>query len=1325
MNSIVNATAGRDTGCVQEATPASPPPNPFVGPVPLDVGQKLHGRRRETEELSDLLVSKRIVVLFSPSGAGKTSLIRAGLIPKLKDAYELDALPIVRLGHRDPECDSDASINRYRLATLHSLEKLRDKGARRTARDLRAYTLKQYFEECVSAAIGHDPGAQPHYPLLILDQLEELFTADPLDVNQKREFLDELGSLLRGGVPGQSGGETGVPIWALFAIREDHLAELQPYLDLVPTALAFRYRLDALGVDAAREAIGATAGGDWMDPDVPQRLVDDLCTVSVRGADGKETFQPGRFVEPVQLQVVCRGLWEKIVARQGRRIEAGDVQSCGHSEVDRALREFFDEEVAVAATGAGVSERKLREWIEGQLISASGVRIQTLRDRTMLGRNDDAITRLVDAHLLRSDTRDGHDWIELPHDRLVTPVRAANEAWELEHLQPFQKQAKYWNQATGEHARHLLLAEDELATAKAWVRTHTEDLTREEIEYLDASEQEIVRKAQEVAQEALHNAREQKERTRRKVMTWIFAAVVLGLLATWATIEREQKTQATERSTVYREIGLARELGWTGEALERMLKLRVDAAAADEGLLLHFVDNAALEKLLPAPKADKVLSRFVDNAIRQQLVRSPAALVRELQPRNNVVWSLAFTGDGNRLLAGSWDGHMSVQDVAQDGAAVIETPDLRTTTYAVAIDDAKGLVVSTHGDGRALLWRLNGRELQRVAVLVPSTNRARTQLTSADFSGDGRWLAVAGWNKKVDVWDLTDPGKPVHAASFRATDAPIESITFVPGRDEAGQQRLASTDYDGNVRLWSIGEGMSEQPKPLREFSIHDHEGRDVGISVSAVDPSGRYFVAGDTEGSVHLWDLALNDRTSNGVLLGRATYGTGPQDTGVKGIAFAPKSNEFVSVGVDGYVVRWVLPSDASDLEDLKKHVVAQRFKLGERLFSVAYRPHEPGQIAVGGTRSIVLLDLGRGPGPALSAPLPDSSGQTKWQTLSMDAQGTHIAARDGNGSIRLWLRDEHGRIRAMPEWTLAQANASAFALSPDGQRVLTVDCHGGPTEWLLRTGTRPELVPASTARVPSDCPSGPSARPSFSPDGRFLATADDNTLRLWQRGGPGAGAWSESSSSTLLQPGVDNTNTPNRDPISVMTFSADSHYLAVGAGSGEVRLWRMDKGSGTNASAPSAHVDVGRQVNVLTFNADGTKLLAGGDDGILTACSVPSLTVSNVFYRHEQSITGAVYAWPKGPGERAVLITADSDGYVVEWRQGAGNGMPTVDLTGRGSSPVRAIALSRNGTFLVTAGDDLLAWDLSPGAVQATADAYAKRSYDEPAASAKEDAQ
>lgn len=1320
MNSIVHASANDDIGQDHGTTPGSPPPNPFVGPVPLDVGQKLHGRRRETEELSDLLLSKRIVLLFSPSGAGKTSLIRAGLIPRLKESYEMEALPVIRLGHRDPSCDGDASINRYRLATLLALETLREEGERRPARDLRAYTLKQYFEECVSAAIGRDSAGEPHYPLLILDQFEELFTADPLDVRQKREFLEELGSLLRGGAPGRWGGETGVPVWALFAMREDHLAELQPYLDLIPTALAFRYRMDALGVDAARDAIAETAGTEWMAADVPQRLVDDLCRVSVRGADGAEAFQPGRFVEPVQLQVVCRGLWQKVVIRQGRKIEAGDVQSSSHSEVDRALGDFFDQEVAAAAADTGVSERKLREWIESQLISTSGVRIQCLRDTNLLGRTDDAISQLVDVHLLRIDPHGGHEWIKLPHDRLVAPVRAANKAWALEHLQRFQKQAAYWQQATGEHARSLLLSEEELATARAYAASHAEDLTQDEIGYLDASQQEIARSAREAE-------RLRRERRRRIAMTCAFATVLLGMLAAWAFIEHARQAGQLEVQSrqirkqelrekgqdIFSAIGQAWGNGWTGGVLAAMLAQR---GAADD------VDKEPSSGL---PN----MSRYVYDAILKQLGVSPAALVHELQPRTHVVWSLAFTNDGTRLLAGSWDGHISVQDVAADGANAFETRDLKTVTYAVAVAGAGGLVASTHGDGSARLWRLNQGELQPLEELVPSTDNEH-RLTTADFSDDSRWLAIAGWGKNVELWDFADPSNPVHATSFRISGAPILSITFLPGTGKDGQLRLATTDYDGVVRLWSIGEGVPIDPKrPLREFSIQDHEGRRVGISAAAADPSGRFFVAGDTEGNVHVWDLDSDDRTRNGILLGRATYGDGPDDMAVKGIAFAPQSNEFVSVGVDGYVVRWTLPEHPSGLADIADGTTQQHFRIGdrERLYSVAYRPHKPGQIAVGATRKILLLDLDRGTGPALSTPLPGSSAQTAWQTVSMDAAGTRIAARtyvrhpkdDQTVPIKLWLR-EQGRIREMPEWTLAEAVTSSLAMAPDGQYLITVDCHGLPTEWPLRAGTQPGPLHMSGASGPNDCGNQSVAiPPAFSPDGRMLATADGQTLRLWNRGVPGADAWSEMPADHLRQPADDKSKAPTDERISTLAFSADSRYLAAGVKSGYLRLLKVEDSRSGSSVAQVAAVDVGQRVSVLAFNPDGTKLLVGGDDGILTQWTLPTLAMDGAAdARHVRSITGAAYAWDRGAGERPMHVTAGADGYVVAWSPWNKNLKNAIDLTQRGSSPVRAIALSRDGTFLVTAGDDMLGWNLAPDHVLDVAKAYADRRYREPGA-------
>ena len=70
--------------------------NPYVGPTSFPPEKPLYGRDQARADLLDLLVAKRIVLLYSPSGAGKTSLIQAALIPDLKEA-DFDVLPVIRL----------------------------------------------------------------------------------------------------------------------------------------------------------------------------------------------------------------------------------------------------------------------------------------------------------------------------------------------------------------------------------------------------------------------------------------------------------------------------------------------------------------------------------------------------------------------------------------------------------------------------------------------------------------------------------------------------------------------------------------------------------------------------------------------------------------------------------------------------------------------------------------------------------------------------------------------------------------------------------------------------------------------------------------------------------------------------------------------------------------------------------------------------------------------------------------------------------------------------------------------------------------------------
>ena len=110
--------------------------NPFVGPRPISRGEKLFGRDEEIHTLFNLMSSERAVWLYSPSGAGKTSLVQAGLVPKLiEDGF--DVWPTIRVNLEPDPVQETVGSNRYVMSTLLSLEESRPPGERKGSRGSR------------------------------------------------------------------------------------------------------------------------------------------------------------------------------------------------------------------------------------------------------------------------------------------------------------------------------------------------------------------------------------------------------------------------------------------------------------------------------------------------------------------------------------------------------------------------------------------------------------------------------------------------------------------------------------------------------------------------------------------------------------------------------------------------------------------------------------------------------------------------------------------------------------------------------------------------------------------------------------------------------------------------------------------------------------------------------------------------------------------------------------------------------------------------------------------------------------------------------------
>src|SRR5271168_1791257 len=333
--------------------------NPFVGPRPIEKGQNIFGRDLEIDQLYYLLSAERIVLFHSPSGAGKSSLIQAGLVPRL--AQQFDVWVPVRV-NLPPRIDQQKTVNRFTRSCILGFEAEIPTRLQREEVVISAMTLAEYVAGRPRRRLA------PRNIVLLFDQFEEVLTVDPLALDDKREFFGELGKLLQ-----------DPQIWAVFVIREDYLASFDPYSDEIPTHLKNRFRLDLLRRTAAQQAIRSSAesGGREFETQALWRLVSDLAMIKVQQPGGDFKSEPGPYIEPLHLQVACRGLWERMSPKQAV-IEEADIESFG--DVTSALSDYYEAEVQKTAGCDEYTERRIREWISGRLISQGNIRVQVLRE---------------------------------------------------------------------------------------------------------------------------------------------------------------------------------------------------------------------------------------------------------------------------------------------------------------------------------------------------------------------------------------------------------------------------------------------------------------------------------------------------------------------------------------------------------------------------------------------------------------------------------------------------------------------------------------------------------------------------------------------------------------------------------------------------------------------------------------------------------------------------------------------------------------------------------------------------------------------------------
>jgi len=406
--------------------------NPYIGPRsfrkdPSDQS-KFFGRDTEKDEIISRIMSHRLTLVYAQSGAGKTSIFNAEIIPAL-ESEGFEVLPMTRVAITQLKPADNSYVYNALICIRDTVEDnlIRKKIDSQSLSELSLFEFLDY-----NFPVKRNENTNPTPQVLIFDQLEDLFTYFPNNwIEQRKDFFEQISDSL----------DNNPLLRVVFIIREDYLAQLDPYKSVVPEKLRPSFRLEKLRRDEATLAItGPLMGiiknlsqgeveGIKLEVD---GLVNDLLITYLELPNGDLQKLEGEFVEPIHLQVVCRKWWKERTQKETTETEKNKLKQQGISNVDNALEEFYDRAVDVAKN-IGSTEKKIRNWCEEKLITPSGTRSFIHRSTSLTeGMDNKVVDSLEGQYLIRREWRSGSPWYELTHDRLVKPIKDSNKKWELQ-----------------------------------------------------------------------------------------------------------------------------------------------------------------------------------------------------------------------------------------------------------------------------------------------------------------------------------------------------------------------------------------------------------------------------------------------------------------------------------------------------------------------------------------------------------------------------------------------------------------------------------------------------------------------------------------------------------------------------------------------------------------------------------------------------------------------------------------------------------------------------------------------------------------------------